>query len=116
MLFRNSERSDTLLGELDVRHNVKKNNIDSDFLIDTNGFSTEGGVAHKRCVIHPCGQAWSVVYNVSWVEAGEGEGTTMMTTMTTIKTTTMTIINISMHIKMTTTNMSRSSRWPGFWV
>ena len=85
MLF--SEKSDTLLGEFNARHNIK-NNIGSDFLIDTNGFSAEGGVARKRCVIHPCGQAWSVVYNVSWVEAGEGEGTTkttMMTTMTTIK-------------------------------
>ena len=57
-----------------------------------------------------------MVYNVSWVEAGEGDGTTMMTTMTTIKTTTMTKTNISMHIKMTTTNMSRSSRWPGLGV
>ena len=113
-----SKKSDTLLGEFNARHNIK-NNIDSDFLIDTNGFSAEGGVAHKRCVIHPCGQAWSVVYNVSWVEASEGKGTTkttMMTTMTTIKTTMMTKANINMHIKITTTNMSRSSRWPGFWV
>ena len=57
-----------------------------------------------------------MVYNVSWVEAGEGEGTnktTMMTTMTTIKTTTMTK---TMDQGMTTTNMSRSSRWPGFWL
>ena len=111
-----SEKSDTILGEFNARHNIK-NNIDSDFLIDTNGFSAEGGVARKSCVIHPCGQAWSVVYNVSWVEAGEGEGTTkttMMTTMTTIKTTAMTKANITMDIKMTTTNMSRSCRWPGF--
>ena len=53
-----SKKSDTLLGEFNARHDIK-NNIDSDFLIDTNGFSAEGGVAHKRCVIHPCGQAWS---------------------------------------------------------
>ena len=114
MLF--SEKSDTLLGKFNARHNIK-NNIDSDFLIDTNGFSAEGGVTHKSCVIHPCGQAWSVVYNVSWVEAGEGKGTTkttMMTTMTTIKTTAMTKTRITMDIKMTTINMSRSCRWPGF--
>ena len=57
-----------------------------------------------------------MVYNVSWVEAGEGEGTnktTMMTTMTTIKTTTMTKTNFTMDKKMTTTNKSRSS--VAFW-
>ena len=41
-----------------------------------------------------------MVYNVSWVEAGEGEGTTMMTTMTTMETTTMTKTNINMDIKI----------------
>ena len=57
-----------------------------------------------------------MVYNVSWVEAGEGEGTTkttMMTTMITIKPTTMTKTNITLDIKMTTINKSRSS--VAFW-
>ena len=97
---------------------ILKNNIGSDFLIDTNGFSAEGGVARKRCVIHPCGQAWSVVYNVSWVEAGEGEGTTMMTTMMTtmVINTLTTILSIIMTTIRVTINHQDGNKTPIFFL